>query len=298
MTPFEPALFRAKDKQIVSESCFRSEADSSKCGGTMAIVSLRSIPGARFLRVNLAPVVTCLLLAGSVGAGAMERRCAKVASLAGDAKSLPNLHAKVAEGENIKVVAFGSSSTEGTGYLPKSEIFASVLGRELSKELLTPVEIVNKGKGGDTIPKMVARMERDVIALKPDLVVWQLGVNDVLQMDGVEGAISQMQSAIDTLRAHGLPVVLVDLQVAPMVDRDRDTPVMQAAIEKEGTRPGVLHFHRQALMRRMIETGDSTMDDLVLKDGLHMSQLGHLCTGQLLARQIAHSSLEVRVSAR
>lgn len=234
----------------------------------------------------------------SLGASAMEKRCAKVASVAGDAKSLPNLHAKIAEGESIKVVAFGSSSTEGTGQLPKSEIFASVFGRELSKELLTPVEVINKGKGGDTISKMIARMERDVLAQKPDLVVWQLGVNDVLQMEGVEAPISQMKAAIDTLRAHGLPVVLVDLQAAPMVDRDKDTPVMQAAIEKEGARPGVLHFHRQALMRRMIETGDSTMDDLVLKDGLHMSQLGHLCTGQLLAQQIAKSSLEVRISAR
>ncbi len=129
-------------------------------------------------------------------------------------------------------------------------------------------------------------------------VVWQLGVNDVLQMEGVEGAISQMKAAIETLRAHGLPVVLVDLQVAPMVDRDKDTPVMQAAIEKEGARPGILHFHRQALMRRMIESGETTMDDLVLKDGLHMSRLGHLCTGQLLAQQIAKSSLEVKVSTR
>jgi len=228
----------------------------------------------------------------------MESRCAKVASVVGDTKSLPSLHAKVAEGESIKVVAFGSSSTEGTGQLPKSEIFASVLGRELSKELLTPVELINKGKGGDTIPKMVARLERDVLAQKPDLVVWQLGVNDVLQMEGVEGAISQMKAAIETLRAHGLPVVLVDLQVAPMVDRDKDTPVMQAAIEKEGARPGILHFHRQALMRRMIESGETTMDDLVLKDGLHMSRLGHLCTGQLLAQQIAKSSLEVKVSTR
>lgn len=264
----------------------------------MAIEKLRLKPGRWFLRAKLTPIFCCFLLSMSFGAPAMEKRCAKAASVAGEAKSLPDLHAKIAEGESIKVVAFGSSSTEGTGHLPKSEIFASVLGRELSKELLTPVEVVNKGKGGDTIPKMVARMESDVLAQKPDLVVWQLGVNDVLQMEGVEGAISQMKTAIDTLRAHGLPVVLVDLQVAPMVDRDRDTPVMQAAIEKEGARAGVLHFHRQALMRRMIETGDSTMDDLVLKDGLHMSKLGHLCTGQLLAQQIAKSSLEVRVSTR
>jgi acyl-CoA thioesterase I len=100
-----------------------------------------------------------------------------------------------------------------------------------------------------------------------------------------------MQVALDQFRRLDVPVVLVDLQAAPMMDRDKDTPVMQAAIEKAGTRTGVLHFHRQALMNRLVETHTVEMPDLVAKDGLHMTALGHFCTGQLLARQIARASL-------
>ena len=229
-------------------------------------------------------------------AAAMEKRCAKAESVIGMEKSLPSLARKVHSGEPIRIVALGSSSTEGTPDMPREQIFASVLGRELAKQMLTPVEVVNKGKGGETIPKMVERLQRDVLNLKPDLLVWQLGVNDVLQMDGVDDPIARMKTALAELRAHEVPVVLVDLQASPMVDRDKDTPVMQEAIEDAGKRQGVIHFHRKAFMQRMVEMREAAPTDLVQADGLHMTQLGHFCTGQLLANQIARSSLMKRVS--
>lgn len=218
-------------------------------------------------------------------------RCSKAKSVAGLEKTLPRLQEKVDLGEPVRIVALGSSSVEGTPDMPREQLFATVLERELARQMLTPVEVVNKGKGGETIPKMVDRIESDVLRLKPDLVVWQLGVNDVLQMDGVDAAILRMEAALETFRNAHLPVVLVDLQVSPLVDRDRDTPAMQAAITEAGKRSGVMHFHRQAIMRRLIETREAREDELVQKDGLHMTRLAHYCTGKLLAEQIAGASL-------
>ncbi len=246
----------------------------------------------RLLDLTISALVGGTLVALALsGAAAMERRCAKAEAVVGLEKSLPAIAEKINAGATIRIVALGSSSTEGTPDMPREAIFASVLGRELSKRFLTPVEIVNKGRGGETIPKMVDRLERDVLSLKPDLVVWQLGVNDVLQMDGVEGAIEKMKTALEALRAQGLPVVLVDLQASPLVDRDRDTPVMQAAIEEAATKQGVMHFHRQAFMNRLVETREAALPELVQNDGLHMTQLGHFCTGQLLASQIAKGGM-------
>lgn len=229
-------------------------------------------------------------------AAAMERRCAKAQAAIGAVKDLPTIGQKIFSGEPIRIVALGSSSTEGTPDMPREQIFASVLGRELSKQVLTPVEILNKGKGGETITKMVDRLQRDVLNHKPDLLVWQLGVNDVLQMDGVDGAVLRMKAALEALRLADVPVVLVDLQTSPMVDRDRDTPAMQDAIEDAGKKQGVIHFHRQAFMKRMIDTREAVPTELVQPDGLHMTQLGHFCTGQLLATQIAQASLMKQVS--
>ncbi len=229
---------------------------------------------------------------------AMEKRCAKLETVAGDLKPLPLLQEKVDHGESIRIVALGSSSVEGTPDMPRDQLFASVMERELARQMLTPVEVVNKGKGGETIPKMVDRIERDVLNLKPDLVVWQLGVNDVLQMDGVDGAITRMEAALETFRKARLPVVLVDLQVSPLVDRDRDAPTMQAAITEAGKKQGVMHFHRQAIMKRMIESHEAKPDELVQADGLHMTRLAHFCTGKLLADQIAHGVLVSAIPAR
>lgn len=226
----------------------------------------------------------------SVSAQAGDR-CDKAKMVAGAEKRIPALESKIDLGGSIRIVALGSSSVEGTPDMPRDQLFASVMERELARQMLTPVEVVNKGKGGETIPKMVERIERDVLRLKPDLVVWQLGVNDVLQMDGVEDPIARMEAALETFRKAELPVVLVDLQVSPMVDRDKDTPRMQAAITEAGRKPGVLHFHRQAIMKRLIETKEARQDELVQPDGLHMTSLAHFCTGKLLASQIAGSSL-------
>lgn len=249
------------------------------------------------LRNEAFGLLTGLVLAVSFGSAAgSTERCRKAKDVAGVEKSLPVLQEKVDLGEPIRIVALGSSSVEGTPDMPREQLFASVMERELARQMLTPVEVVNKGKGGETIPKMVDRIERDVLNLKPDLVVWQLGVNDVLQMDGVDGAIARMEAALETFRKAKLPVVLVDLQVSPLVDRDRDMPVMQAAITEAGKKQGVMHFHRQAIMKRLIETDEAKPGDLVQADGLHMTQLAHFCTGKLLAEQIAESSVSKPVT--
>lgn len=229
---------------------------------------------------------------------ARENRCARAeASAIPDIKALPTLARKIGTGETIRIIALGSSSTEGTPDLAKDAVFPAVLGRELERETNTRIEVINKGKGGENIYNMVARLERDVLSQKPDLVVWQLGSNDVLQMDGVEGPIARMQQALDDLRVRDLPVVLVDLQAGPMIEKDRDSPVMQAAIEKAAQRSGVMHFHRLALMKRLVETKTAEMPELVGADGLHMTELAHYCTGRLLARQIARASLIRRAEA-
>ncbi|MBN8534352.1 MAG: SGNH/GDSL hydrolase family protein [Rhizobiales bacterium] len=230
-------------------------------------------------------------LSGQMSAEAAERRCNKARHVAGIEKPIPKLHDRIEQGDTIRIVALGSSSTEGTPDIDKKDIYPAVMERMLAREVLNPVEIINRGKGGEQISHMLARLERDVIGVRPDLVVWQLGVNDVLAMDGVDAAIADMRIALQRLRALQIPVVLVDLQVAPMVDGDKDTPTMQAAIAEAAKSEGVLHFHRYEVMKNLLSTQEAKLDELVTGDGLHMTVLGHYCTGALLAKQIAGGAL-------
>src|SRR4029077_5631599 len=93
---------------------------------------------------------------------------------------LPRTAARLNAGEAVKIVAIGSSSTTGLWVLSPSATYPEVMRRELAR--LRPaarIEIINSGRVGETIGGSIARFERDVLAHAPDLVVGQLGTNDV-----------------------------------------------------------------------------------------------------------------------
>src|SRR5215475_12317314 len=75
-----------------------------------------------------------------------------------------------------KVVAIGSSSTVGEppSIKPYPERLESFL-RELYPK--AGVSVVNKGIIGEEAPAELRRFGRDVMAEKPDLVIWQVGTN-------------------------------------------------------------------------------------------------------------------------
>ncbi len=78
---------------------------------------------------------------------------------------------------NQKVVAFGDSLIEGVGSSPGND-FVSVVGRSIG------VEIVNKGKGGDTTESALVRVG-DVLAEESGIVILLLGGNDALRRGAV-----------------------------------------------------------------------------------------------------------------
>jgi acyl-CoA thioesterase I len=199
------------------------------------------------------------------------------------------------------IVAVGSSSTEGIVRNARNKIYPAALQASLSK--LWPraeLTVVNKGKGGETMQDTIARFETDVIALKPSLVIWQLGVNDVLRYNGLEGRHEEIQSGLKILTDKGIPVVLLDLQYAPMVIRDPDALPMQALIDRAartGPKGRVFHFKRFAAMKQLADAHQVGMMEMTDRDDLHMTDAMHVCVGQLLAEMIT-AKPQVAASAK
>ncbi|RFM28680.1 SGNH/GDSL hydrolase family protein [Deminuibacter soli] len=75
-----------------------------------------------------------------------------------------------------KVVFFGDSITEA-GVKPGGYI--TVLKDKLAKENINDYELVGAGIGGNKVYDLYLRMETDVLAQQPDIVVIYVGVNDV-----------------------------------------------------------------------------------------------------------------------
>lgn len=200
--------------------------------------------------------------------------------------SLSRTSARLDSGALLKGVAIGSSSTSGLWMLNANATYPQVLQRELMRlRPNTPIEIVNSGRIGDTISGNIARFRRDVFSHKPDLVVWQLGTNDVVWGGRTDDLRDLIVHGVRALRAEGADVILMDLQYSPMVRSSSHHLLMQAIIADTARLERVGLFSRYDLMRRAVDAGLST-HALVSWDGLHNSAAGYECVGRALARAV------------
>ena len=204
---------------------------------------------------------------------------------------LPRTAARLKSSEPLKIVAIGSSSTVGLWVLASAATYPEVMRRELLRLRSTAtISVVNSGRAGDTIPDNIVRFGRDVLAHRPDLVVWQLGTNDVVWGGRPDQLLKNtVIEAVKALRAASIDVVLMDLQYAPMVLASAYYSMTEAIIADVAKQERVGLFPRFALMRNAIDAGIA-QGALVSWDGLHMTADGYDCIGRALARAISNSS--------
>jgi acyl-CoA thioesterase I len=236
-------------------------------------------------------LASLLVVATMSGARAQERASAAETCLAANrgislGVALPRTAARLKAGDPFRIVALGSSSTRGLGVLSGNATYPEVMRRELGA--LQPgarIEAINSGRIGERIPGTVARLPQDVLAHRPDLVIWQLGTNDVVWSRQTNELKDLVVSGVRALKTSSADVILMDLQYAPMVLASAQASAMQAMISEVAREQRVGLFSRFALMRRAIEAGVAP-GALVSWDRLHNSAAGYECIGRALARAI------------
>jgi acyl-CoA thioesterase I len=201
---------------------------------------------------------------------------------------LPRVRAAIRERRPLKVVAIGSSSTRGVGASSWAATYPEVMQRELQR--LVPglsVDLVNSGINGETIPGQLARLDSDALQSRPDLVIWQLGGNDVIfRIGGLPDELDQqVTDGARRIRAAGSDAVLMDLQNSPLVTRSGTYKAMNAMIARAAQASGSGHFPRFELMLRANAAGVS-QGDLVSWDFLHSTDAAYDCLGRAIARAI------------
>ena len=247
----------------------------------------------RWCRTRTACWAAALVIAGLEGGHAQAQSSASDAEACLAANRsltlgvpLSRTAARLKAGEPLRMVAVGSSSTTGLWVLSPAATYPEVARRELARLRPTArLEVINSGRIGETATGSMARFERDVLAHGPDLVVWQLGTNDVAWGGGAEGLKDRIAAGVRTLKVGGPDVILMDLQYAPVVLAASHHLHMQAIIADVARSERVGLFPRFALMRRSIDAGLSSAA-LVSWDGLHNSAAGYDCVGRALARAI------------
>jgi lysophospholipase L1-like esterase len=230
-----------------------------------------------------------LVVSGGVPSQAQEALSSAERCLAANPNvSLGAQAARLKSGEPLKIVAIGSSSTVGLWVIGSASTYPEVMRRELLRlRSNATIKIINSGRVGDTIPNNIARFERDVFAHTPDLVIWQLGTNDVAWGGRPDQRLKgSVLEGVRALKAGSADVVLMDLQYAPQVLASASYSTMESIIGDVAKQEQVGLFSRFALMRNSINAGVA-QSALVSWDGLHNTADGYDCIGRALARAIS-----------
>jgi acyl-CoA thioesterase I len=111
-----------------------------------------------------------------------------------------------------EILAFGDSLTAGLG-LPAEQAFPARLEARLKAEGID-ARVINAGVSGDTTTDGLARLDW-ALAEKPDLVILELGANDMLR--GIDPRIvrANLDAMIDKITASGAKILLLGMKAPP-----------------------------------------------------------------------------------
>jgi lysophospholipase L1-like esterase len=211
--------------------------------------------------------------------------------------SLPHVAGKLASGEPVVIIAFGSSSTSGYGTSSAEYSYPNRLAMQLHRQYPgADITVINRGRGGEDAPEMMRRLQSDVIDMKPDLVIWQVGTNAVLRNLDPDETASEVADGIARIQAAGADLVLVDPQYSPKVTEHPESA--SKMIKLLGKVARVRHvgvFPRFEVMRQWHEKQALPIDSFVIADGLHMNDWGYACFAQLLGDDIIKSVGQIKL---
>jgi acyl-CoA thioesterase I len=119
--------------------------------------------------------------------------------------------ASARSGERV-VVALGDSLTAGLG-VAAEEAWPALVDARLRREGY-PYRVVNAGVSGDTTAGGLRRVDW-VLRSRPEVAVVALGANDGLRGLGTEAMEANLLAIVDRLRAGGVRVLVVGMEVPP-----------------------------------------------------------------------------------
>ena len=112
-------------------------------------------------------------------------------------------------GAPVKILAFGTSLTQGYGLPPGTEFTVQL--QAALKRAGIDAAIDNAGVSGDTSAGGLARLEWS-LASHPDAVILELGSNDMLRGTPPQETEKNIRAILDRLKKAHIPVLLVGMK--------------------------------------------------------------------------------------
>jgi acyl-CoA thioesterase-1 len=178
----------------------------------------------------------------------------------------------------LRVLAIGSSSTEGVGASSPANSYPARFEAELKQRFkVQDVHVTNAGIGGETAEASVARLEERLKQNNYDLVVWQVGTNDAVKGDDENRFRELLERGLQDAKTAQTELVLLDQQFYPTI---KDPVRYERYVHMIGTVAAEFNtpvMSRYRLMKTWAERAPRDMTAMLAGDGFHMSDRGYEC---------------------
>jgi acyl-CoA thioesterase-1 len=162
----------------------------------------------------------------------------------------------LAAGREVVIVALGGSSTVGLAAGGKGLAWPTRLASALAERFPSArTNVVNLAVARQTAKEAIERLHRDVLPLKPTLVIWETGTMEAVRGADVDKFRDTMQAGIDELRAAGAEVVLMNMQFSREIDAIIHFEPYLIAMRELANANDVPRFRRRGIMRHWAESG-------------------------------------------
>jgi len=218
----------------------------------------------------------------------LNKLCAVPQWIAETQLPLPNVRRGLRRDKQIKIVTIGSSSTMGSGGSGPEAAWPAQLGAALAKRMPTvKVSVVNKAEMRQSVPQMLARFDKDVLAEKPTLVIWEAGTNEAARHADIDTMIADLQVGIDRLLNNKIDVLMMDMQYARDTARIINFQPYVDAMGRLSTMRDVFVFPRYDTMRSWVENEQINFDTQNKTEAMKTADTVYACLGTLVAELLA-----------
>jgi len=163
----------------------------------------------------------------------------------------------------VKILAFGDSLIAGYG-LPEGDGFVPQLQQALEK-MGREVTVINGGLSGDTTAGGLSRLDW-MLAEKPDMVILELGANDMLRGLSPDEARANLDATIQRIKESGAKLLLAGMLASRNMGADYQSKF-------DAIYPDLARAHEVALYPFFLD-GVAARPELNQQDGLHPTKDG------------------------
>jgi hypothetical protein len=204
----------------------------------------------------------------------------------------------LASGRDVVIAILGGSSTTGYAAGGLGLSWPTRLNSALAERFpAARIKVVNLAMERQTAKRAAQRLDRDVLPLKPTLVIWETGTMEAVRGINVDDFRETVQDGISELRAAGAEVVLMNMQFSRETDAVIRFAPYVVAMRELAEALDVPLFRRRGIMRHWAETGSL---DLRARDGEKGRQIAaqlYECIGRAMANFVTRGIPGAKPSA-